>query len=113
MNGSSDTGVGCVSCSAVALSPHQMQRPPTAVCHKDVRAVKDSAIVLRADRVETLDAEPTALGPETVRGKNEAVRHLLAFHFTKPTSPSCLLSATRYVNVVTVAYFRFTPFIQR
>lgn len=35
-----------------------------AVCHKDVRAVKDSAIVLRADRVETLDAEPTALVPE-------------------------------------------------
>lgn len=34
------------------------------VCHKDVRAVKDSAIVLRADRVETLEAEPTALlGP--------------------------------------------------
>lgn len=41
-----------------------MQRLPGAVCHKDVRAVKDSAIVLRADRVETLDAEPTAFGPE-------------------------------------------------
>jgi len=46
------------------LSPHQIQRLLEAVCHKDVRAVKDSAIVLRADRVETLDAEPTALGPE-------------------------------------------------
>lgn len=43
-----------------------MQGLPGAVCHKDVRAVKDSAIVLRADRVETLDAEPTALGPEKV-----------------------------------------------
>lgn len=43
-----------------------MQRLLGAVCHKDVRAVKDSAIVLRADRVETLDAEPTALGPEKV-----------------------------------------------
>lgn len=40
-----------------------MQHLLRAVCHKDVRAVKDSAIVLRADRVETLDAEPTALGP--------------------------------------------------
>lgn len=52
--------------SAVELSAHQMQRLLGAVCHKDVRAVKDSAIVLRADRVETLDAEPTALGPEKV-----------------------------------------------
>lgn len=52
--------------SAVELSPHQMQCLLGAVCHKDVRAVKDSAIVLRADRVETLDAEPTALGPEKV-----------------------------------------------
>lgn len=43
-----------------------MQRLLEAVCHKDVRAVKDSAIVLRADKVETLDAEPTALGPEKV-----------------------------------------------
>lgn len=38
-----------------------------AVCHKDVRAVKDSAIVLSADKVETLDAEPTALVPEKTR----------------------------------------------
>lgn len=45
------------------LTPHQMQCLLRDVCHKDVRAVKDSAIVLRADRVETLDAEPTALGP--------------------------------------------------
>lgn len=52
--------------SAVELSAHQMQRLLEAVCHKDVRAVKDSAIVLRADRVETLDAEPTALGPEKI-----------------------------------------------
>lgn len=52
--------------SAVELSAHQMQRLLEAVCHKDVRAVKDSAIVLRADKVETLDAEPTALGPEKV-----------------------------------------------
>lgn len=49
-----------------------MQRLLGAVCHKDVRAVKDSAIVLRADRVETLDAEPTALGPEKGIEKNKA-----------------------------------------
>lgn len=52
--------------SAVELSAHQMHRLLEAVCHKDVRAVKDRAIVLRADKVETLDAEPTALGPEKV-----------------------------------------------
>lgn len=72
MNGCSDTGVGCVCVPPSSRLPHQMQRLPRAVCHKDVRAVNDSAIVLRADRVETLDAEPTALGPETVR-KNGAV----------------------------------------
>lgn len=33
------------------------------VGHKDVRAVKDNAIVLRADRVETVEAEPTAVEP--------------------------------------------------
>lgn len=43
-----------------------MQNLLRAVCHKDVRAVKDSAIVLSADKVETLDAEPTALVPETI-----------------------------------------------
>lgn len=52
--------------SAVEVSAHQMKRLLGAVCHKDDRAVKDSAIVLRADRVETLEAEPTALGPEKV-----------------------------------------------
>lgn len=55
-------------CSAVELSARQMQYLLRAVCHKDVRAVKDSAIVLSADKVETLDAEPTALVPER-RGK--------------------------------------------
>lgn len=53
-------------CSAVALSALQMQYLLEAVCHKDVRAVKDSAIVLSADKVETLDAEPTALVPEKI-----------------------------------------------
>lgn len=43
-----------------------MQYLLKAVCHKDVRAVKDSAIVLSADKVETLDAEPTALVPEKI-----------------------------------------------
>lgn len=33
------------------------------LCHKDVRAVSDRAIVLRAERVDTLDADPIALGP--------------------------------------------------
>lgn len=33
-------------------------------CHKDVRAVRERAIVLRAERVDTLEAEPMALGPE-------------------------------------------------
>lgn len=33
------------------------------LCHKDVLAVSDNAIVLRAESVDTLDAEPTALGP--------------------------------------------------
>lgn len=50
-----------------------MQRLLRDVCHKDVRAVKDSAIVLSADRVETLDAEPTALGPEKGVEKKKAV----------------------------------------
>lgn len=54
--------MGCVS--DWELAPHQTQHLPGAVCHKDVRAVKDRAIVLRADRVETLEAEPIALGPE-------------------------------------------------
>lgn len=63
--------------SAVELSAHQMQRLLGAVCHKDVRAVKDSAIVLRADRVETLDAEPTALGPEKVLKRTRLLECLL------------------------------------
>lgn len=50
-----------------------MQRLLRDVCHKDVRAVKDSAIVLSADKVETLDAEPTALGPGKGVEKNKAV----------------------------------------
>lgn len=50
-----------------------MQRLLRDVCHKDVRAVKDSAIVLSADRVETLDAEPTALGPGKGVEKKKAV----------------------------------------
>lgn len=33
-------------------------------CHKDVRAVRERAIVLSAESVETLDAEPIALGPD-------------------------------------------------
>lgn len=53
-------------CSAGELSVRQMRYLLQAVCHKDVRAVKDSAIVLSADRVETLDAEPTALVPEKI-----------------------------------------------
>lgn len=64
MNGSSYTGVVCVCVLPLEPPPHQMHRLLGAVCHKDVRAVKDSAIVLRAERVETLDAAPTALGPE-------------------------------------------------
>lgn len=59
--------MGCVSDRE--LTPHQKQCLLRAVCHKDVRAVKDRAIVLRADSVETLEAEPTALGPETVAQK--------------------------------------------
>lgn len=59
--------------SAGAPSSHQMQRLLRDVCHKDVRAVKDSAIVLSADRVETLDAEPTALGPGKGVEKKKAV----------------------------------------
>lgn len=59
--------------SAGAPSSHQMQHLLRDVCHKDVRAVKDSAIVLSADRVETLDAEPTALGPGKGVEKNKAV----------------------------------------
>lgn len=51
-------------CSVVELPPHQMQCSLGALCHNDVRAVKDNAIVLRADKVETLVAEPIALGPE-------------------------------------------------
>lgn len=68
-----------------------MRRLLGAVCHKDVRAVKDSAIVLRADRVETLDAEPTALGPEKVLKRTRLLvcgrcgkithRGILTFHF--------------------------------
>lgn len=64
MNGSSYTVVGCVCFPAQEPSPRQMQRLLAAVCHKDVRAVNDRAIVLRADSVETLEAEPTALGPK-------------------------------------------------
>lgn len=59
------TPVGCLH-STTELSARQMQRLLGVVCHKDVRAVKDSAIVLRADNVETLDADPTALGPEEI-----------------------------------------------
>lgn len=33
------------------------------VRHNDVRAVKDSAIVLSADRVDTVEAEPIAVEP--------------------------------------------------
>lgn len=45
------------------------------VCHKDVRAVKDSAIVLRAERVETLEAEPTALlGPARQKTRRTSQR---------------------------------------
>lgn len=75
MNGSSYTRVGCASDRE--LTPHQMQRLLRAVCHKDVRAVKDRAIVLRADRVETLEAEPTALGPEMVAQKTKLLVWLL------------------------------------
>ena len=67
MNGASYTRLSCIS--AAASTPHQRQCLLGALCHNDVRAVKDSAIVLRADRVETLDAEPIALGPE--KYKNE------------------------------------------
>lgn len=53
-------------CSTAELSARQTQYLLDVVCHKDVRAVKDSAIVLSADKVETLDAEPTALVPEKI-----------------------------------------------
>lgn len=62
-------------CSAVALSARQMQYLLEAVCHKDVRAVKDSAIVLSADKVETLDAEPTALVPEKIQKNKLLMLH--------------------------------------
>jgi hypothetical protein len=69
--------------SIVELPPHQMQCSLGALCHNDVRAVKDNAIVLRADKVETLVAEPIALGPE----KHENKWALLVCPFThKKTS---------------------------
>lgn len=53
-------------CSTVELSAPLKQYLLETVCHKDVRAVKDSAIVLSADKVETLEAEPTALVPKKI-----------------------------------------------
>ena len=80
-----------LSSESLMSSPHGKKSSLGIFCHKDVRAVKDSAIVLRAEMVDTLEAEPMAFRPEKKKSPFLHCFLIVFWQFSFEKSIACTL----------------------